>query len=149
MLLKGFEYYPNETGICIDHYAALLVDGEDFEVLSLTPNPGSIPLDYDENEESSETMQFAVDDDGTARGRPGVWIKRVVRNKENELIIEARVCPSKGKLKDILVTDGHRDMNGGHVHDDDTSEEMDSATKKEIERVRKENPSKIASHYTE
>ncbi|CAB9521149.1 peptidase family S51, peptidase [Seminavis robusta] len=76
--------HPGEIGIGIDHWAALVVDGEDsYRVLSLQDKPGSVLHDntFSDN----------------AKGLPGIWIKRVVDGT-----VQSRVCPPKGKLSDIL-----------------------------------------------
>lgn len=81
--------HPGEVGIGIDHWAALAVDGDDYQVLSLHDKPGSVLLTDD-----GHTM-FSPD----AKGVPGVWIKRV----NTELgIVESTLLPPRGKLSDYL-----------------------------------------------
>lgn len=71
MLLR----HSGERGIAIDHYAALVCDGEGgYEVFRLPGHTGS------------------VDD------QPGVWIKEVRESGE----VEARPAPPKGLLADLL-----------------------------------------------
>mmetsp|Transcript_25580 Transcript_25580/g.41983 ORF Transcript_25580/g.41983 Transcript_25580/m.41983 type:complete len:461 (+) Transcript_25580:117-1499(+) len=79
--------HPGENGIGIDHFAALIVDGPNFEVLSLTDKEGTVKK-VDDN-----TFEFVED----GSGDPGVWIKQAVNGK-----VVSRVCPPRGQLKDIL-----------------------------------------------
>jgi dipeptidase E len=79
MLLEN----PGERGIGIDHWAALVVDGPNYRVVSLEDKEGTL----------SDDGEFV--DDGS--GVPGVWIKEAVDGK-----VVARVCPPEGKLTDIL-----------------------------------------------
>ena len=75
MLLR----HDRELGLGIDHYAALVLDGEEFRVLSLPDAPqGSIP--YDGN-----------------LLKPGVWIKYI-----EEGVVRSKVCPSYGKVEELL-----------------------------------------------
>ena len=90
MLLR----HSGEIGIGIDHWAALVVTGEDYQVLSLDGKSGSVVLKDDSNVDDTT---FGVDENGNATGVPGIWIKEVIDGK-----VHSRVCPSKGKLKDIL-----------------------------------------------
>ncbi len=69
MLLR----HAGETGICIDHYAALVIDGEAYRVVS------------------------AEGREGSAEGRPGVWRKTVV---DGEVL--ATVAPAAGKVHTLL-----------------------------------------------
>lgn len=70
---------PIELGICIDHCAALQVDGDSFKVLSIPGETGSVP--DDENESV-----------------PGVWLKWI----DEDGLVKSKVCPSRGKLRDLL-----------------------------------------------
>ena len=75
MLLR----HERELGLGIDHYAALVLDGEEFRVLSLPGAPqGSIP-------------------NGGDMLIPGVWIKYI-----EEGGIRSKVCPSHGKVEELL-----------------------------------------------
>ena len=76
---------PDELGVAIDHWAALVVDGDAYEVLSLEGKPGSVPPEGGE--------EYLSDGSGT----PGIWIKQVVDGK-----IQQRPCPPKGFLADLL-----------------------------------------------
>ena len=69
MLLR----HAGETGIAIDHFAALVVDGESYRVLSIEGQPGS------------------------AEGRPGIWRKTVVNGQ-----VQATVAPEVGAICDLL-----------------------------------------------
>ena len=74
--------HSSELGIGIDHYAALEIDGEDFRILSIPGQKGSIG--------------DAGDEPGT--GTPGAWIKYV----DESGTLQSMVCPSRGKVKDLL-----------------------------------------------
>ena len=76
--------HAGETGIGIDHWAALLVDGADYAVLSLPGKPGSVLPDGTHSPEQA--------------GVPGCWELHVV----GEGVVERKVIPSKGKLSDLL-----------------------------------------------
>lgn len=78
MLLR----HTGETGIGIDHFAALVVDGEDYRVISIADREGSV-----------DAGRFSPD----RRGRPGIWIKTVVDGK-----VQAVVAPAAGKVRDLL-----------------------------------------------
>ena len=80
MLLR----HRGERGICIDHFAALVVDGDDFSVLSVADKPGSLAADGTRVTDRS--------------GRPGVWIKDV----EEDGTITTAPAPLEGKLASIL-----------------------------------------------
>ncbi len=69
MLLR----HTGETGICIDHYAALVVDGEDYRVISIEGREGSV------------------------EGRPGVWRKTVVDGE-----VQAAMTAAAGKVCELL-----------------------------------------------
>ena len=83
MLLEN----PGERGIGIDHWAALVIDGPNYRVVSLEDKEGTLWM------EDGEDAEFV--DDGS--GVPGVWIKEAVDGK-----VVATVCPPEGKLSDIL-----------------------------------------------
>lgn len=74
---------PGERGIAIDHWAGLVIDGEDFRVLSFHEKPGSV----------GEGGNFVTDGSGV----PGVWIKEVVDGKVGRWL-----CPPQGKVRDLL-----------------------------------------------
>jgi dipeptidase E len=81
MLLR----HPGELGIGIDHWAALVVEGERYRVLSLEGKGGSVQNGVD----------FCADAD--ADGVPGIWIKEVKDGK-----VHARICPHEGTVEDLL-----------------------------------------------
>jgi dipeptidase E len=107
MLLR----HPGERGICIDHFAALCVDGDAYWVLSLPGRPGSVLPDG----------TFSA----TREGAPGIWRKDVVLPVEQgeasavdnaggscgaNADTSARVSrvvttlvPERGLLRDLLV----------------------------------------------
>ena len=77
--------HKGENGICIDHYAGIVVDGENFSVLSMDGKPGTVM------------------EDGTCdterRGKPGCWVKTMKEDGS----IETRLVPDRGKVKDWFV----------------------------------------------
>ena len=75
--------HPYELGIGIDHHAALEVDGEDFRILSIPGETGSVP---------------GEDDDEGDGNVPGVWLKYV----DEDGAVHSRVCPHSGKVADLL-----------------------------------------------
>ena len=77
--------HNGETGVCIDHFAALVVDGADYSILSLEGKPGTAL-------EGRDTPVF------TGAGTPWVWIKRV----EGEAVVATRLEP-RGRLADALT----------------------------------------------
>ncbi|KAG7368602.1 peptidase S51 dipeptidase E family protein [Nitzschia inconspicua] len=85
MLLR----HPGERGIGIDHWAALVVNGESYSVLSLEGKPGSILA-------SPSGKEFGVDESGNAKGVPGIWIKHGNGH------VSSNVCHPNGLLSEIL-----------------------------------------------
>ena len=82
MLLR----HPGEQGICIDHWAALVLNGDGtYKVLSLKGKAGS--LMKGKKPKMSETQE----------GTPCIWIKNVKNGK-----VEQKLCPSTGKVSDLL-----------------------------------------------
>ena len=77
--------HNKETGVCIDHFAALVVDGADYEVLSLEGKPGTAIADRDAP-------------DFTGAGTPWIWLKRVV----GDAVVATRLAP-RGRLADALT----------------------------------------------
>lgn len=76
---------PEEIGIAIDHWAALVLDGDSYEVLSLAGKPGSVPTDGGE--------EYVAD----GSGKPGIWIKQVFEGK-----VQQRPCLPKGSTAELL-----------------------------------------------
>ena len=76
--------HDGETGVCIDHFAALVVDGADYSILSLEGKPGTALAGHE-----------APDFSGT--GAPWIWLKRV----EGDAIVATRLEP-RGRLADAL-----------------------------------------------
>ena len=60
----------DERGIAIDHWAALIIDGEDFQVMSLEGKEGSV----------KDGNEFVTDGSGI----PGIWIKEVVVQEDGQ-----------------------------------------------------------------
>lgn len=81
MLLR----HPEERGLCIDHWAAIVVDGDTYNVISLEEKPGSVMPDG----------SFSPDQ----QGAPGVWVKDVVDGE-----IKAKLAKNSGKLSELLRT---------------------------------------------
>jgi dipeptidase E len=79
MLLR----HSGERGICIDHFAALCVDGDRYWVLSLPGRPGSVLPDG----------SFSP----VREGVPGVWVKDV-----EEGIVKTVLLPQTGPLDALL-----------------------------------------------
>ena len=79
MLLR----HPGERGICIDHFAALCVDGDTYWVLSLPGRPGSLLPDSS----FSETRQ----------GIPAIWVKDI-----EDGVVRTSLVASTGALSDLL-----------------------------------------------
>jgi len=86
MLLK----HQGERGIGIDHWAALIVSGESYKVLSLEGKVGSVIIDRTEDESCADFR--------AGEGVPGIWIKDVMEDGR----IHTRLCPQEGKLSDLL-----------------------------------------------
>ena len=133
MLLARAQSSQNSVlGIGIDHYAAFVVTGEDYQVYSLPEKPGSIST----NEDNLDGY-FDVSEDGTPNGKPGVWIKRVIVDTSDdtngELNVEATVCPPSGKLKDLLAYGGDN-LPGQHNVENDENQAA-------VDKCRSENPS--------
>ncbi len=80
------QFGPYELGIGIDHNAALEVVGDDFRVVSIPGEAGSVPVSNNEGEEN-----------GTAFV-PGVWLKYV----DEAGNVQKQVCPRSGSLSDLL-----------------------------------------------
>lgn len=80
MLLR----HPMERGLCIDHFAALIVDGENYRVLSMEGKEGSCREDGTRVTDRS--------------GRPAIWVKDVTEDGG----IATWLVPEAGKLSDIL-----------------------------------------------
>lgn len=135
-------------GIGIDHYASFIVEGDNYRVYSLPGRAGSVPPQNDNITTRDATSGFAVDDDGTARGTPGVWIKRVVvvggsdGDGATRNVVEAMVCPPEGKLADLLAYAGAdfstRKNNNNNAGDWD--DEDDEENRRALEQCRRDNP---------
>ena len=76
-----------ELGLGIDHNAALEVDGDDFRVVSIPGEVGSVPASDNEDEEEEETPCV-----------PGVWLKYV----DEAGNVQKQVCPRRGSLLELL-----------------------------------------------
>lgn len=74
--------HSGEFGIAIDHWAALVIEGEEYHVLSISGKVGSVGAD--------STFQ-------PGKGKPGIWLKQVVGGS-----VKATLVPASGKVSDIL-----------------------------------------------
>jgi dipeptidase E len=86
MLLR----HAGERAVCIDHFAALVVDGERYRIVSLEGQPGSV---LDAADGAAADAQFAAD----RSGRPGVWLKEV-----DGAAVRRWLAPSDGLIADLL-----------------------------------------------
>ena len=76
--------HPGEQGICIDHWAALVLTGDGkYEVLSLDDKKGSLMPD------DSQSMDQS--------GKPWVWVKNV-----EEGVVKQMKCPANGHIDELL-----------------------------------------------
>ena len=83
------QHHAGEVGIGIDHWAALVVDGNDsYRVVSLDGKPGSVL-----RREEDGSVSFSPD----SQGVPGVWIKHVVDGR-----VVSTLLPPTGKLSEVL-----------------------------------------------
>lgn len=76
--------HAGERGIGIDHFAALVVDGPKYQILSLPGKEGTL-----------KDGNFVED----GSGKPWVWIKQVTDGR-----VVSQPCPFEGSLIDILRT---------------------------------------------
>ena len=74
--------HPGECGIAIDHWAALVIEGDEYAVLSVSGKAGSVSAD--------STFQ-------PGKGKPGIWLKQVVDGS-----VKTTLVPASGKVSDIL-----------------------------------------------
>ena len=77
--------HPGETGLAIDHFAALVLSDGDYQVLSLPDKPGSL-------------MPDGTNDPG--KGVPGVWIKSVAADG---IAILEKSLPKTGPISSLLL----------------------------------------------
>lgn len=77
----------SQVGICIDHNAAFVIDESSYRVLRPTSEdlPGSVSSDG----------SFS----GERLGKPGVWIKEVLRDG---CTLRVRQCPDSGSISQLL-----------------------------------------------
>lgn len=72
--------HPFELGIGIDHFAALEVVGDDFRILSLPGQKGSV-----NGGEGKDPV-------------PGAWIKYV----DDDGVVQSKACPNSGEVSQLL-----------------------------------------------
>ena len=80
------QYGQYELGLGIDHNAALEVVGDDFRVVTVPGEAGSVPVSSNEGESNGTIFV------------PGVWLKYV----DEEGNVQKRICPKNGSLSDLL-----------------------------------------------
>ena len=80
--------HSGERGFGLDHWAAFVVNGENYTILSVEGKPGSV----------LEDGSFSED----REGKPGMWVMNV--NDQNE-VERSLVDFSGGKLSDLLKSD--------------------------------------------
>lgn len=91
MLLR----HSGETGVCIDHFAALIIDGEDYYVMQIGESPtGSVLLPQVTSESRQRQPEFTT----RGNGIPGVW-KRTVSECHK---IQLHSVPAQGKCKHLF-----------------------------------------------
>jgi len=83
MLLR----HPQERAICIDNYAALMIDGDAYRIVHVK-NTGSVVFGEDSKPE------LVTDKSGI----PGVWVKHVTRNGN----VSKRLAPDSGLTRDLF-----------------------------------------------
>lgn len=79
MLLR----HPGEQGVAIDHWAALVTEGDNYRVFTVQGDSGSLMPD------GSLTADGA--------GLPAIWTKEVV-----DQVVKTTLAPKEGKLADLL-----------------------------------------------
>lgn len=86
--------HSGERGICIDHFAALIVEDSQYRVLSLEGRPGSVLPDGSWSEDR--------------KGVPGVWQKDVVEGKlQTQLVASSGALTSLLRVADDIAQDPH------------------------------------------
>mmetsp|Transcript_8625 Transcript_8625/g.10112 ORF Transcript_8625/g.10112 Transcript_8625/m.10112 type:complete len:439 (-) Transcript_8625:181-1497(-) len=90
MLLKR---HSGELGIGIDHWAALVIHGEKYRVISLPGKPGSVMISQSSDAGGERVVTQSLSQEGT----PGIWIKEV-----KDGTICSTLCPKEGYVKDLL-----------------------------------------------
>jgi hypothetical protein len=98
MILTNF-CCGGKLGIGIDHWAALVLEGDSYRVISLEGKPGSGVMDGDGNTTSGST--------DASGGGAGVWIKTIIIDKESDstttrMVVDGNPIFSNGKLSDLL-----------------------------------------------
>jgi len=128
LLARAKSSQKSVLGIGIDHYSAFVVEGNDYKIYAIPEKPGSVSIN-----KKNEGF-FDVSEDGTPNGKPGVWIKRVIVDEtNNDLCVEAMVCPPSGKVTDLLAYGGDNlPCQNNEEHDENQAA---------VDLCRKENPS--------
>lgn len=89
--------HSGEHGICIDHWAALVVEGAEYRVLAVPGKPGSVLGGDAAPDGTRQPVHFSRD----GKGRPGVWTKDV-QEDDGSVVVVASCVPEVGRLEDIL-----------------------------------------------
>ena len=107
MLLR----HSGEQGLCIDHFAALVVDGDTYNVLSIPNKPGSVAMRSHDTTDTTDTdtdtpaqtpAQTPVFS-ATRDGVPGIWCKNVLTDTATGcLTVSTTLIPSNGLICDLL-----------------------------------------------
>jgi len=75
--------HPGELGLCIDHWAALIVEGDNYRVFKVPDKEGSV-----------KGGMFSA----AREGVPGIWLKSVSGDGE----VVATLAPTSGRLSELL-----------------------------------------------
>ena len=103
--------HRGERGLCLDHWAALVIDRGEFSVFPVPGQVGSVvpraSADGDgatEQAPSSSSSSFIDATFAAGEGRPGVWVKAVVDAPGDAAaaLVVARAVAPRGRLEDIL-----------------------------------------------
>lgn len=87
--------HRKELGICIDHFAAIVLNGDaSYSILSLTGRPGSVLPDGTFSEDR--------------QGKPGVWTKRV--QADDNTIVTQLVPFEGGQVADLVALTPQEDI---------------------------------------
>jgi len=78
--------HPSERGICIDHWAALVVEGDKYRVWTMEGEQGSVGADGTFTEPNT-----------VPAGKPGIFVKDVVAG-----VVQVSLAPSSGLLSDLF-----------------------------------------------
>ena len=80
--------HPGETGLAIDHYAALVIEDGQYRTLALPGKPGS------------RTPSGANE---PGKGTPAVWLKRIAGSGGQQQLEERALPEAGGPLAEVFV----------------------------------------------